>query len=115
MNRSLSNLLRCLVGDHIKSWDQHLSQAEFAHNHTVSYSTGFSPFQVVYLVQLKGPLDLMALPSRTKVHRKVANFVTGLQEVHKTVHDKLSWSNAKYKLAADQRRRHLEFDVEDFV
>ncbi|GJZ15241.1 putative nucleotidyltransferase, ribonuclease H [Tanacetum coccineum] len=46
VNRSLGNLLRCLVGDHVKAWDQKLCQAEFAHNHAVNRSTGFSPFQV---------------------------------------------------------------------
>ncbi|PKI58572.1 hypothetical protein CRG98_021035 [Punica granatum] len=46
VNRSLGNLLRGLVGAHVKSWDQKLSPAEFAHNHAVNRSTGFSPFQV---------------------------------------------------------------------
>ncbi|GKA13150.1 putative nucleotidyltransferase, ribonuclease H [Tanacetum coccineum] len=36
--RSLGNLLRCLVGDHVKAWDQKLCQAEFAHNHAVNRS-----------------------------------------------------------------------------
>nr|GEY09587.1 hypothetical protein [Tanacetum cinerariifolium] len=47
---SIGNLLRCLMGDHVKAWDQKLCQAEFAHNHVVNRSTGFSPFQVVYSV-----------------------------------------------------------------
>nr|GEU61740.1 putative reverse transcriptase domain-containing protein [Tanacetum cinerariifolium] len=57
--RSFGNLLRYLVGDHVKAWDQNLCQAEFAHNHAVNRSTGFSPFQVVYSAQPRGPLDLM--------------------------------------------------------
>ena len=44
VNRSLGNLLRCLAGEHVKSWDQKLCQAEFAHNHAVNRSTGLSPF-----------------------------------------------------------------------
>ena len=44
VNQSLGNLLRCLAGEHVKSWDQKLSQAEFAHNRAVNRSTGFSPF-----------------------------------------------------------------------
>ena len=36
VNRSLGDLLRCLTGEHVRSWDQKLCQAEFAHNHTMS-------------------------------------------------------------------------------
>lgn len=36
VNRSLGNLLRCLVGENIKSWDTKLPQAEFAHNSAVN-------------------------------------------------------------------------------
>ena len=44
VNRSLGNLLMCLAGEHVKSWDQKLCQAEFANNYAVNRSTGFSPF-----------------------------------------------------------------------
>nr|GEY07105.1 hypothetical protein [Tanacetum cinerariifolium] len=64
VNRSLGNLLRSLVGDHPKAWDHKLPQAEFAHNHAVNRSTGFSPFHVVYGLSPRGPLDLLALPSK---------------------------------------------------
>nr|GEZ45907.1 hypothetical protein [Tanacetum cinerariifolium] len=85
VNRSLGNLLRCLVGDHVKAWDQKLCQAEFAHNHAVNRSTGFSPFQVVYSAQPRGPLDLMSLRVSGSVPKKVQDFVEGLREVHKAV------------------------------
>ena len=48
MNHSLGNMLRCLVGEHVKSWDQKLCQAKFAHNHAFNRSIGFCPFTVVY-------------------------------------------------------------------
>ena len=103
MNRSLGNLLQCLVGDHMKSWDQKLCQAEFAHNHAVNRSTGFSPFQVVYSVQPRGPHDLMLLPSKTRVHGKASDFVTGLQDVHRAVFENLTNANSKYKQNAYQK------------
>ena len=115
VNRSLGNLLRCLVGDHAKSWDQKLSQAEFAHNHATNRSTGFSPFQVVYSAQPRGPLDLIPLPQNAKVHCKASEFVDGLLEVHKAVYENLSAANTRYKTLADQRRRHVEYDVGDYV
>ncbi|GKA95172.1 putative reverse transcriptase domain-containing protein [Tanacetum coccineum] len=83
VNRSVGNLLRCLVGDHVKAWDQKLCQTEFAHNHAINRSTGFSPFQVVYSAQPHGPLDLMSLPVSVSVPKKVQDFVEGLHEVHK--------------------------------
>ncbi|GKB84182.1 putative nucleotidyltransferase, ribonuclease H [Tanacetum coccineum] len=107
VNRSLGNLLRCLVGDHVKAWDQKLCQAEFAHNHAINRSTGFSPFQVVYSAQPRGPLDLMTLPVSGSVPKKVQDFVEGLHEVHKAVRDNLVRANSKYKQDADQKRRQI--------
>ena len=48
VNRSVGNLLRCLVGEHPGSWDVGLPTAKFAYNNFVSRSTGKSPFEVVY-------------------------------------------------------------------
>lgn len=47
VNRSLENLLRTIVGEHIRSWDLKLSIAEFAYNLTVN-RTGKSPHEVVF-------------------------------------------------------------------
>ena len=108
MNRSLGDLLRCLTGDHVKSWDQKLCQAEFAHNHAVNRSSGFSPFQVVYSMIPRGPLDLIPLPSKIRAHGKAIEFVDGLQAIHKKVHDNLVHVATKYKMLADKKRRHVE-------
>ncbi|KAI9162103.1 hypothetical protein LWI28_023903 [Acer negundo] len=104
-----------IQGENVRSWDLKLSQAEFSHNHAVNISTGFSPFQVVYSLVPRSPIDLIPLPSKTRVHGKAEDFVQGLQEVHKQVQENLLQSVEKYKLAADKKRRHLEFDVGDFV
>jgi hypothetical protein len=47
-NRSLGNLLHCLVADHVTSWDLALPQAEFAFNNSFNRSIGCTPFEVVY-------------------------------------------------------------------
>lgn len=67
VNRSFSNLLRCLVGDHVKSWDLKLSQVEFAHNSTHNRSSSFCPLYVVYGFVPRGPVDLVLLPSPVPV------------------------------------------------
>lgn len=114
-NRSLGSLLRCLVGDNIRSWDTKLCQAEFAHNHATNRSLGFSPFQVVYGLLPRCPLDLTTLPDRTRFHGQAVDFVTEMEQVHKIARDNLELASAKYKQAADVKRRELLFDPGDVV
>ncbi|GKE90459.1 putative reverse transcriptase domain-containing protein [Tanacetum coccineum] len=115
VNRSLGNLLRCLVGDHVKAWDQKLCQAEFAHNHAVNRSTGFSPFQLVYSAQPRGHLDLMTPRVSSSVPKKVQDFVARLHDIHKDVHENLVRANSKYKQDADHKRRHVDLEEGDFI
>ncbi|PKI45870.1 hypothetical protein CRG98_033669 [Punica granatum] len=71
--------------------------------------------KVVYVVVPKGPLDLISLPNRSKVHGKTADFVTSLREIHRAVYDHLTAANTEYKQAADKKHRSMEFEVCDFV
>ena len=48
VNRSVGNMLHCLCGGKIGTWDLVLAQAEFAYNSSVNRATGLSPFQIVY-------------------------------------------------------------------
>lgn len=114
-NRSLGNLLRCLVGDNIKSWDSKLSQAEFAHNHALNRSLGYSPFQVVYGIMPRCPLDLATTPDLTCHHGEAVDFVSDLQKVHVTAQQNLQQSAAKYKAAADTKLREVLFALGDQV
>ena len=47
VNRSLCNLLRCLVGNKPSNWEMVLAQAEFAYENYVNRSTGKKPFEIV--------------------------------------------------------------------
>ncbi len=76
---------------------------------------GFSPFQVVYSMMPRGPLDLIPLPSKTKMHGKAEDFMTSLRDIHRTVYHNLQKVTQKYKDVADKKRRHLEFEVGDLV
>lgn len=115
MNCSLGDLLWCLVGDNLRSWDQRLSQAEFAYNHARNRSTGFSPFQVVYSILSRSPVDLLTLSSKTRLHGTAVHFVRSLQQVHEETRANLLESNRKYKEATDRHRRSVEFDVGNFI
>ena len=115
VNRSLGNLLRCLVGDNLKSWDTKLGQAEFAHNHATNRSTRFSPFHVVYGLVPHGPLDLATTPDNTRHHGEAIDFITSLQDVHKLTQSHLEAATTKYKFTADAKRRELIFEPGDLV
>lgn len=115
VNRSLGNMLRALVGDKPKQWDKVLSYAEFAFNRTPNRSTGFSPFEVVYGRIPNGVLELTPLPSFGKKNQNADDLVAEFGMIHKLVHQRLSESNAKYKAAADQHRRHVVFQAGDYV
>ncbi|GJR02381.1 putative reverse transcriptase domain-containing protein [Tanacetum coccineum] len=49
------------------------------------------------------------------VPKKVQDFVEGLHDVHKAVRENLVRANSKYKQDADQKRRHVDFEVGNFV
>ncbi|CAA7024228.1 unnamed protein product [Microthlaspi erraticum] len=108
-------MLRCLVGNNIKSWDSVLCAAEFAHNHAVNKSTKFSPFRIVYGLVPQGPLDLGVTPDFTRSHGLASDFVVDLTHIHTQVHDNLQLSVSKYKEAADRHRRDVQFQVIDLV
>jgi hypothetical protein len=44
VNRSLGNLLKCLVGEDGRTWDSILPKAQFTYNNSISMSIGMSPF-----------------------------------------------------------------------
>ncbi|KAL6580256.1 hypothetical protein OROMI_008280 [Orobanche minor] len=115
VNRSLGNMLRCLVGANLKSWDSKLSSAEFAHNLAINRSTGFAPFFVVYGTLPRAPIDLLTLPSSMTPHHTASGLITDLQQTHAITQQRLEAANARYKLAADARRRDVQFEVGDFV
>ena len=115
VNRSLGNLLRCLVGDAVRTWDSRLPQAEFVHNHAVNRSSGFSPFQVIYGIVPHAPVDLSSLPDRTHLHGDASAFVDMIMDTHAQTSEQLEVSTIKYKAAANSRRRRVVFDAGDVV
>lgn len=114
-NRTLGDLLRCLVGDTIRSWDSVLCHAEFAHNHAISQSTGFSPFKVVYGIIPRCPADLHVAPDPTRFHGRSCDVIEEFPTIHQQVHDNLEAATSKYKLAVVTHSRDVQFKVGDHV
>lgn len=70
-------------------WDSKLGQAEFAHNHALNRSLGFSPFHVVYGIIPRCPLDLTTVPDKTRHHGEAVDFVYDMQAIHRQAQSNL--------------------------
>ena len=114
-NRSLGNLLRCLVQENTDTWDDLLPRAEFAYNASGHRATGLSPFQVNTGRTPNLPVDLIFLLTQAPHSTEAVNFATDLTEIHQQVKERIADYNAKVKRAADVHRRPLEFREGDMV
>ena len=115
INRSLGDLLRCLVGEHISTWERVLPIAEFAYNSSVNRSTGHSPFEVVTGHIPRSPIDL-AIPSlESRTSESAESFAHHLHALHQEIRRKILISNENYKTSADIHRRTQIFEVGDLV
>ena len=62
VNRTLGTMLHAIVGKNLKAWEDCLPFIEFAYNHSIHSSIGYSPFEIVYGFNPLTVLDLMPLP-----------------------------------------------------
>ncbi|KAK8942371.1 hypothetical protein KSP39_PZI009407 [Platanthera zijinensis] len=111
VNRSLGALLRCLVGEHVSTWDSVLPLAEFAYNSSVNRTTGLSPFHILLGYEPRKPIDLIPLPLESRPSVSADSFVEHLHELHESIRKKIATSNENYKAYADISRRERNFGV----
>ena len=85
VNRSLGNLLRCLVGNKPSNREMVLAQAKFAYNNFVNRSTGKTPFEIVTGMKPRGVLDLRDIVGEEKRSVAGEEFVDFMKSLHKEV------------------------------
>ena len=111
VNRSLGNLLRCLVGNNPKEWESVFPLVKFAYNASINRSTNSSPFEVVYGSNPSSILDLTPLPLSNKVHPKGVEMVELMKQTHEDIKRNIEANNEKYKIAADKHKKHKVYVV----
>ena len=89
MNRSLGNLLRCLVGNKPRNWEMVLAQAKFAYNNFVNRSKGKTPFEIVTGMHPRGISDLRDVAGEEKRSVAGEEFADFMEFLHKEVKLKL--------------------------
>ncbi|KAI3377106.1 hypothetical protein L3Q82_000303 [Scortum barcoo] len=58
-NRTLKSMLKKFISTNAKDWDKWLPYLLFAYREVPQASTGFSPFELLYGRQVRGPLDVL--------------------------------------------------------
>jgi hypothetical protein len=81
----------------------------------VNRSTGKSPFQIVYGMNLTGVSELRDLKHSKIRSARVEDFIAQMQELHNHIKEQLKKRSNEYKHIADKHRRKLEFEVGDQV
>jgi hypothetical protein len=77
---------------------------EFSYNDSLNSSTGHSPFQIVYRMQLRGVSELKDAEQNEFRNASAKDFVEGMKELHSQVKERLQSSSQEYKRRADQHR-----------
>ena len=93
VNRSLGNLLRCLVGENGWTWDSILPIAQFTYNNFVNRSIGMSPFEVVHGYKPRRPLDLLLMSSDARVSESAVEFASLMHDLHQEIIKRIHASN----------------------
>ena len=81
----------------------------------LNQSTGKTPFQIVYCCPPRHTLDLVPLPKLPGLSIAAENIADRIKSIQEEAHQNLEASNAKYKTAADKKRRVQTFKEGDLV
>jgi len=65
-NSTLKGMPRKFVSHNQKDWDEYLPYLLFAYREVLQETTGFSPFDLLYERQVRGPLDVLREGSQTQ-------------------------------------------------
>lgn len=104
MNKSLRSLLRCLVGEYLRSGDTILSTVEFTYNSFVNRTIDMSPFEIVYGYRPRILIDLIHISASHKPFESASSFAQHIHSLHENIHRKIILSNENYKRLVDFHR-----------
>lgn len=115
-NQTLKGMLRKFVAANGKDWDRWLPYLLFAYREVPQASTGFSPFELLYGRQVRGPLDVLREawegPQTPKSHSVLMHILKmrdKMEEMTELVRDNLEQAQMHQKAWYDKaaRQRHL--------
>jgi hypothetical protein len=88
---------------------------EFAYIRSLHSTTKMCPFEIVYGLLHRAPIDLMHLPSFEKLNFDAKRHAELMLKMHETTKENIECMNAKYKISCDKGRKQLDFEPSDLV
>jgi hypothetical protein len=112
VNRILEQYLRCFVGLQPKTWMDWIPWAEFSYNTSTHSSTKITPFEAVYGIPPPHPLTYV--PGTAKV-QAVEEYLQDRDSLLRDLRRNLRLAQERMTSHANQRRREVSFEVDDYV
>nr|CAD40483.1 OSJNBa0067G20.3 [Oryza sativa Japonica Group]CAE03320.2 OSJNBa0032I19.14 [Oryza sativa Japonica Group] len=112
LNQILEDILRACVLNFGKTWDKSLPYAEFSYNNSYQASIQMAPYEALYGRKCQTPL----LWDQVGESQVFGTDILREAEVKvRTIQENLKVAQSRQKSYADNRRRNLEFAVDNFV
>jgi hypothetical protein len=111
----LSTIVRAVLKKNIKLWKEYLPHVEFAYNRSMHSTTKMCPFEIVYGLIARAPIDLMPLPTSEKLNFDAKQRAELMLKLHEITKENIERMNSKYKLAGNKGRKQLIFEPGELV
>ncbi|XP_036066885.1 uncharacterized protein LOC112138883 isoform X2 [Oryzias melastigma] len=115
-NRTLKSILRKFISMNAKDWDKWLPYLLFAYREVPQASTGFSPFELLYGRQVRGPLDVLqeawvgAQTKKTSVLEFVLQMREKMEQTTRLVRKQLEKAQHTQQTWYDKSARQRSFN-----
>ena len=114
-NKTLKLLLKKVIEDEGRDWDRFIPYVLFAYREVPQTSTGYSPFELVYGREIRGPLDVLKeeWEAREKSKENVVSYImqirNRMETMQKSVLENVRKAQEKQKKWYDRTAREVEF------
>ncbi|WMV58415.1 hypothetical protein MTR67_051800 [Solanum verrucosum] len=110
--QTLEDMFRDCVINFNGSWDDHLPLIEFTYNNNYHSSIHMAPYEALYGCRYRSPVGWFEVGEAALIG---PNLVNDAMEKVQLIRDRLKTAQSRQKSYADVRRRHLEFQIDDWV
>jgi len=116
VNRTLAQMLRCLIFGNPRVWENLIPHIEFAYNRVINSTTSHTPFELMYRFNPLTPLDLLPIPILEEVlHKDGFEKASFIKNLHHHIKLQIERKVGKYDQHANKGRKALIFELGDWV